>query len=274
MPKNLQHPATTLLPVTAAVALIVFSPWPSNSKLRRHSDRAQTELGFAVWPELGRWVSLGSSSRLVWICLYIYIYTCIHAYIHACILLYMHTCIHAYIHAYMHTCIHACIHAYIHYITLRYTTLHYITLHYIHTYITYIHACIHTIHYITLHYITLHYITYIQNIYIHTYNIFTYIHTYLHILDTLRTMTWFLSIPWPAPRYCETRFLSASEVKKSATHSWCGRSILKSHVAETGFHGISIGFLWDFYGISMGFMGFLRVLVGFLWLVVRFLPFF
>ena len=123
-------------------------------------------------------------------------------------------------------------------------------------------------------------------------------------------MTWFLSIPWPAPRYCETRFLSASEVKKSATHSWCGRSILKSHVAETGFHGISmdfmgflldfygisigflwdfywismgflwdfygisIGFLWDFYGISMGFMGFLRVLVGFLWLVVRFLRFF
>ena len=31
---------------------------------------------------------------------------------------------------------------------------------------------------------------------------------------------------------------------------------------------------WDFYGISMGFMGFLRVLVGFLWLVVRFLRFF
>ena len=40
------------------------------------------------------------------------------------------------------------------------------------------------------------------------------------------------------------------------------------------FYGISIGFLWDFYGISMGFMGFLRVLVGFLWLVVRFLRFF
>ena len=40
------------------------------------------------------------------------------------------------------------------------------------------------------------------------------------------------------------------------------------------FYGISMGFLLDFYGISMGFMGFLRVLVGFLWLVVRFLRFF
>jgi len=43
-------------------------------------------------------------------CVCIYMYTCMHKYIH----IYMHACMHAYIHTYMHTCMHACMHTYIH----------------------------------------------------------------------------------------------------------------------------------------------------------------